>query len=184
MIMGLGESDEPTSIAPISPEATISSFVVLIIILSSIKFFALLPTKLEKCVKERFLKGAKSTLWVLVDIERDFVSSVSNPHLGQGRAYRDNILIRRMKSRLPIPSKCPIRESTCLVFLILDSFSPDMLLTEADLGLQNEDHIPMQKQYLTLHRRQEYCPCLLQLWHFKFSCSTTWQDAWCSNWSS
>ena len=180
------------------------------------------------------LGGNKSTLWVLVDMERDLVSSVSNPHLGQGKACI-KWLFRWIKLRSSSWSSNSVLfhpnhrklNSACLVFLIFDSFPPDVLLAEANLtcgiikimnwvtfsnssfcqsDLSNQSlfllshHLVILFHFLfsscisppsskhikkqTLQRRQEYWPCLLQLWHFRFSCSTTWQDAWCSNWSS
>ena len=40
--------NDPTSIATISSKSTVASFVILIVIVSSIEFFALLSAKLEK----------------------------------------------------------------------------------------------------------------------------------------
>ena len=109
-------------------------------------------------------KGDFTTLCVLVDMERDLVSSVSKPHLGQGSTWRTGV------SRVP---------TTCtslyhLILLILHPLPPHVIVTEADLvangGERPGIHHPARP---TLHRRQECCPCRLQLWHFRFSCSTT-----------
>ena len=130
-------------------------------------------------------------------MERDFVSSVSNWHLGHGSACIRQLL-RQLTSGIPFwPSTHPTHSTQQMVEINLPDFSHTWLLSSwcaprrSRSDVQNKDNVHKSilqinrcKMEFTLHRRQEYCPCLLQLWHFKFSCSTTWQDAWCSNWSS
>ena len=70
-------------------------------------------------------------------MESDLVSSVSKPHLGQGNGWEQ---VQVHRCFFHFSSIGGNHELTYLIFLILNSFPPDMFLAKADL--QNHDRLP------------------------------------------